>query len=102
MSYTTPAEAMQALRAVEAKQWALSHAMNMIVYDAATAAPKNTAEGRGYTLGILSAYMYELIADSKNKEALAYLREHKNELSFAEQREVTLMEKMTLSAFQKS
>ena len=93
MKYTTPLEAMQALRAVEAKQWALSHAMNMIVYDAATAAPKNTAEGRGHTLGILSEYMYDLIADPENKNLLAYLREHASELSFEENREVELMEK---------
>lgn len=93
MKYTTAAEALQALRAVEAKQWALSHAMNMIVYDAATAAPKNTAEGRGHTLGILSEYMYELIADPENKALLAYLKEHEGELSFEENREVELMDK---------
>ena len=93
MKYTTPAEAMQALRAVEAKQWALSHAMNMIVYDAATAAPKNTAEGRGHTLGILSEYMYELIADPENRKLIAYLNEHADTLSFEEKREVSLMEK---------
>ncbi|MBQ2989065.1 MAG: carboxypeptidase M32 [Clostridia bacterium] len=93
MSYTTPAEAMQALRAVEAKQWALSHAMNMIVYDAATAAPKNTAEGRGHTLGILSEYMYGLIADPENQALLSYLRENESALSFEEKREVELMKK---------
>ena len=93
MKYTTAAEAMQALRAIEAKQWALSHAMNMIVYDAATAAPKNTAEGRGYTLGILSEYMYGLIADPENKTLIEYLNEHADELSFEEKRDVALMEK---------
>ena len=93
MNYTNTAEAMQALRSMEAKQWALSHAMNMIVYDAATAAPKNTAEGRGHTLGILSEYMYELIADPENKTLIAYLNEHADELSFEAKREVSLMEK---------
>ena len=93
MNYNTAAEAMPVLRGIEAKQWALSHAMNMIVYDAATAAPKNTAEGRGHTLGILSEYMYELIADPENKKLLAYLREHKDELTLEENREVALMEK---------
>ena len=93
MNYNNAAEAMNALRQIEAKQWALSHAMNMIVYDAATAAPKNTAEGRGHTLGILSEYMYELIADPKNQTLIAYLHDHESELSFEEKREVALMEK---------
>ena len=93
MQYTNAAEAMQALRAIEAKQWALSHAMNMIVYDAATAAPKNTAEGRGHTLGILSEYMYELIASPENQTLISYLNEHASELSFEEKRDVSLMEK---------
>ena len=93
MKYTNTAEAMQALRAIEAKQWALSHAMNMIVYDAATAAPKNTAEGRGHTLGILSEYMYELIANPTNKDLIDDLKANGAALSFEEKREVELMEK---------
>lgn len=93
MNYTNTTEAMQSLRTIEAKQWALSHAMNMIVYDAATAAPKNTAEGRGHTLGILSEYMYELIAYPENKALLTYLKENAEVLSLEEKREVALMEK---------
>jgi len=93
MKYNNTAEALEALRQIEGKQWALSHAMNMIVYDAATAAPKNTAEGRGRTLGIPSAYMYALLAAPENKELLAYLRSHENELTPEEQREAELMEK---------
>ena len=96
MNYQNVKEALEALKKLEAKQWALSHAMNMIVYDAATAAPKNTAEGRGKTLGILSEYMYELIAAPKNKEMLAYLRAHENELSEEEKRRTVLMEKTCL------
>jgi carboxypeptidase Taq len=93
MQYQNAAEALQALRRLEAKQWALSHAMNLIVYDAATAAPKNTAEGRGHTLGILSEYMYELIADPENKELLSFLKANESALSLEEKREVALMEK---------
>ncbi len=94
MKYQNTAEALEALSALEEKQSALSHAMNMIVYDAATAAPKNTAEGRGKTLGVLSVYMYELIAAPENKELLSYLREHENELSHEEKRRTELMEKI--------
>ncbi|MBR7161849.1 MAG: carboxypeptidase M32, partial [Clostridia bacterium] len=96
MNYQTVAEALEALCALEEKQSALSHAMNMIVYDAATAAPKNTAEGRGKTLGVLSAYMYELIAAPENKELLSYLRAHETELSAEEKRRTELMEKTCL------
>ncbi|MBE6666275.1 MAG: carboxypeptidase M32 [Ruminococcaceae bacterium] len=93
MKFQNVKEALEALKALEEKQWALSHAMNMIVYDAATAAPKNSAEGRGKTLGILSAYMYELIAAPENTEMLAYLRAHEAELSEEEKRRVALTEK---------
>ena len=96
MNYQNVTEALDALKTLEAKQWALSHAMNMIVYDAATAAPKNSAEGRGKTLGILSEYMYELIAAPQNKEMLSYLRAHENELSEEEKRRTQLMEKVCL------
>jgi len=93
MKFQNVKEALEALKALEEKEWALSHAMNMIVYDAATAAPKNSAEGRGKTLGILSAYMYELIAAPENTEMLAYLRAHEAELSEEEKRRVALTEK---------
>ena len=96
MKFENVKEALETLRTLEEKQWALSHAMNMIVYDAATAAPKNSAEGRGKTLGILSAYMYELIAAPENKEMLAYLRTHKEELSEEEKRRTEQTEKAYL------
>ena len=96
MKYQNTKEALEALKELEEKQSALSHAMNMIVYDAATAAPKNTSEGRGKTLGVLSAYMYELIAAPENKEMLAYLRAHEKELSQEENRRAERMEKVCL------
>ncbi|MBQ3490114.1 MAG: carboxypeptidase M32 [Clostridia bacterium] len=93
MNYQTVTEALNALRLLEEKQSALSHAMNMIVYDAATAAPKNTALGRGKTLGILSEYMYELIAAPENMEWIAYLHEHEDELTAEEKRRIEMTEK---------
>ena len=86
MQYQNLSEALAALQAIEAKRSALSHAMAMIYFDSATVAPKNTTEGRAQTLGILSGYVYELIASPENETLLSYLKEHENELSFEEKR----------------
>ncbi len=96
MNYQNVKEAMEALHVLEEKQSALSHAMNMIVYDGATAAPKNSAQGRGKTLGILSAYMYELIAAPENIELISYLCTHESELTAEEKRRMEMTEKSCL------
>ncbi len=93
MQYQNLSEALSALQAIEAKRSALSHAMAIIYFDSATVAPKNTSEGRAHTLGILSGYVYELIADPENKTLLSYLKEHENELSLEERRRAELFHK---------
>ena len=93
MQFKNVSEALSVLQTIEAKRSALSHAMAIIYFDSATVAPKNTTEGRAHTLGILSGYMYELIADPENTKLLSYLKEHENELSFEERRRTELFRK---------
>lgn len=93
MNYTDVSSALATLHTIEEKQAALYHAMGVISLDAETVAPKNTAEGRGYTIGILSGYIYELIANPENKEILTYLEEHKDELSLEDRRRVEIIRK---------
>ncbi len=47
MKYTSVSAALEALRAVESKLSAYHHAMGVLFLDAATAAPKGSAQGRG-------------------------------------------------------
>ena len=93
MNYQNKSEALAALSAVEEKAAALSHAIEMIAYDAETAAPKNTTEGRGRSMGILSGYLYENIANPENREILAYLEAHAEELSPEEKRRAEILRK---------
>ena len=53
-------DAIQKLYTWQAKLSAYGHAMSIIYYDAATTAPKGTAENRAHTLGILSEDMYKI------------------------------------------
>jgi carboxypeptidase Taq len=93
MQYNNTSAALAALQEIEAKRSALSHAMAIIYFDSATVAPKNTTEGRAHTLGILSGYMYELIASPENTPLLSYLKEHESELSAEEKRRAELFRK---------
>lgn len=93
MNYQNKSEALAALSAVEEKAAALSHAIEMIAYDAETAAPKNTTEGRGRSMGILSGYLYENIANPENREILAYLEANAEELSPEEKRRAEILRK---------
>ena len=81
--------AMERLRQVEAKQQAYGHAMSMLYYDGVTAAPAESAQGRGETLAFLSEESYRLDTAPETKETVAWLLEHRDELSPDELREVT-------------
>ncbi len=86
-------QAKQALQEFQEKQSAFGHAMGLLSVDASTVAPKESAEGRGHTLGILSGLMYELVANPENDTWLSVLEAHKEELDEQTQREVVLVRK---------
>lgn len=93
MPFTDVAAALQALRALEAKTHAYSHALGVMGHDAATAAPKGSFAGRGKTMGILSEIIYHLETDPEVGELLNFLESHQEQLEPAVQREVALLRK---------
>lgn len=86
-------EAVAKLRELEEKRAALYHAMGVVNYDALTAAPKDTAEGRGRTMGVLSGMEYKLTTGAETVAVLDVLTAHIAELDEQTAREVQLMKK---------
>jgi len=87
----TLTEAAKALADLQKKMHAFNHAMSIIYLDSVTVAPEDTAAGRGETLGILSSYSYELLANPKTEELLNFLAGHKDELTKQQAREVEML-----------
>ena len=84
-------EATAELALLQKKMHAFNHATGMIYLDSVTVAPKDTAEGRGETLGILSSISYEIFANPKTEELLKYLADHRDELTEQQVREVVVL-----------
>ena len=80
MSYINVNEAIEKLKSLQQKLSALSHASSVIYLDSSTVAPSDTSEGRGVTLGVLSAMEYEIISNPENPELFDYLDAHADEL----------------------
>ena len=53
-------EALAALEALQKKMAAYDHALGLLYYDGATAAPSGTAANRGESMAILSEASYEI------------------------------------------
>ena len=86
-------EALESFKKHQAVMAAYGHVMGVTFLDAATAAPKGSYEGRGQTMGILSQITYDLTADPKNGEILAFLEAHMEELDPQTRREVEVARK---------
>ena len=93
MNYKSVSQALDQLHKLGKTYLAYVHAQGVMELDAATAAPKGSWEGRGVTAGVLSEVMYDLIADPKNGDLIAYLKEHLEELDDVARREVEVLEK---------
>lgn len=70
---------------------AYSHATSMIYFDSVTAAPSDTAAGRGMTYEILSPISYNLLASKETGELLKFLGENAEALDEQKRREVELL-----------
>lgn len=77
----TVEQAVQEFTALQKKLCALSHASGLLYYDGVTTAPRDTAANRSETLGVLSELQYEASAGERTGELLAFLEEHRQELS---------------------
>ena len=93
MNFESTAQALEQLRKLSKTYMAYVHAMGIIEVDAATAAPAGSWEGRGATTAVLSGVMYDLIADPKNGELIAFLQDHADELDAVQLRELEVLNK---------
>ena len=84
-------EALAALDALQRKMAAYDHALGLIYYDGATAAPSGTAKNRGESLAILGEASYELSTCKATEELLDALWAQKDELDEAHRRMVFLL-----------
>ncbi len=87
----TVEEARTNLTALQKKMGAYEHAIELIFYDGATTAPKETAENRGISLGVLSEEVYRLGTSDETVGLLEFLDGHKEELTEDEKRMVFLL-----------
>ena len=93
MQFETTMQALSALREWEQTMAAYSHAEGVLYLDATTVAPKDTWEGRGKTMEILSKITYELSTREENGEIISYLEHHLEELDLQAKREVEVARK---------
>ncbi len=84
-------QGLEKLAELQKKLYAFTYASSSIYLDAATVAPKDTEEGRGEALAILTEYLYNLSTDEETIKTLEYLKEHKDELTPHQAREVELL-----------
>ena len=93
MKYESVQQAVAALKKHQATMAAYNHALGVLYLDAATAAPRDTWEGRGKTMEIMSEITYKLSTDPENDKLLTYLEEHLSELDEQTRREVEVLRK---------
>jgi len=93
MPYQNIEEALAKLKELESRQNALNHAMQTVFYDAATVAPKGSAEGRGMTMGVLSGMTYDLITGEDTVSLIQYLDANRASLDEMTARQVELLKR---------
>ena len=84
-------EAKKQLMEIQSKMSAYAHALELMYFDGATIAPKETAENRAHAMGILSEEIYKLSTGEETVSLLEYLDSKKEELNQEEQRMVFLL-----------
>ena len=67
----TVQQAVEAVKKLQRTMHAHSHAQGLIYLDSVTAAPEDTAEARGHTLGVLSEEDHALFVNDSVRETLA-------------------------------
>ena len=91
MSYTNISQALDAMHDLERNLSAYNHAMGVLYLDASTAAPKDSFEGRGQTMAVLTQASYDLLANPQNEELLQYLEENVDALQPNDRRAARLL-----------
>ena len=93
MQYKTLEQALQSLSKLEKDLAAYRHALGILEFDGATAAPSGSWEGRGVAMSVLSEAIYKLTTDASTGALVEFLREHQEELDSVTRRKVTLIAK---------
>ena len=93
MQFENTAQALAALRNWEQTTAAYNHLEGVLYLDATTVAPKDTWEGRGRTMEILSGITYALSTKEENGDIISYLEGHCGELDPQARREVEVARK---------
>ncbi len=93
MQFESTEAAVARLKHHQAVMAAYNHALGVLYLDAATAAPKDTWEGRGKTMEVMTQITYDLETKPENGELLSYLEDHKEELDPQTRREVEVLRK---------
>lgn len=87
----TLSQALERLDELQRKQAAYEHAMGVLYYDGATAAPSGSAANRGETMAVLSEASYQLGTSQETIELVEFLYAHNDELTQRQKRVVELM-----------
>lgn len=93
MKYYDLSTALSQFKKLQRISAAYDHAIGVLYLDATTAAPKDTWEGRGKTMEIMSQLTHDLTADPGNEELYAYLQDHSEALDQQTLRELEVMKK---------
>ena len=93
MRYNDIQTALEQFKKLQRTQAAYDHVLGVLFLDATTVAPKDTWEGRGKTMEIMSQITYDLMASDENGELFDYLLEHADELDSQTRRELEVLRK---------
>ena len=93
MTYETLDQALAAMEKFQQTRAAYEHALSLLSLDASTAAPSNSWEGRGKTMGILSGITYDLETNPENEEWLAVLEARQEQLTPIQRRQAEVIRK---------
>ena len=96
MAYESVKAALERLCDLESTIAAYNHAMSVMGVDASTAAPSDSAQGRGRSMEVLSGVVYGLVADPANAELADYLIANGDELDAPSLRRAQLLRKSCL------
>jgi len=93
MKFIDIQSALEKFRKLQQTQAAYDHVLGVLFLDATTVAPKDTWEGRGKTMEIMSQITYDLMAAPENGELFDYLQENIRELDDQTKRELDVLRK---------
>ncbi len=93
MTYETLEQALAAMDKFQQTRAAYNHALGVLYLDATTVAPRDTWEGRGKTMEIMSGITYELESNPDNGQWLSFLEAHTEELTPMRKRQVEVLRK---------